>query len=655
MEGQGSLAREFLGFLPLFMLHISIGMAGCFTTILIHYFEHNFPELDYTTLLGTSEDYAQIVIAVFGGFLQQMIGPRRMLILATLPNILSWALIAFLSENVEALILSRVLAGASIGLMASNVYIADVASTKNIVFFNYTRQIFITTGAIMMYAIMQLIYKVLKIDFCYVSAFVVGFPLLALLALLCMSESPVYLERRKRLVKEAGPEVSLVKLNMEKMKFPISSPTVYIPFILISSLISLQHFSGFTYSKRFMIQVLESKTNSTKPLLNISDTPVPLNTDSYYWGMLICGVYLASSLLVARLLRSIRRRFMFFISLLLTSICLTLIGILMEEKLVASFLTEEAITFFKVAFLCLHTFVVQCGLQGLPTQLADILFPSSCKSIMKGLCKAVTSLTLVIFVSTINTFPIYARFWIMAGTLVLASPLLFIFVPEIRNIGKSTAKNFILPCQTVFYLVLPKLEVRHKWKEASRKISYMKTVLNLLDKRLEKEETKARSIVYTRFFTFVGQVTDLEEFSTDTKLKRRNESLVSYIGNILPQSSFLHENWKEDRILVGRGPTKFPDDIKTSGGIFLFNDVLIVAKCLLRNWRYVNETSFNMEDLTLTREDNKLFLTSREKSVNISFTEEEEAETWRRYIEFCKTSSVDIRRTNVGEEDEHLF
>lgn len=49
-----SLAREFLGFLPIFLLHISIGMTGCFTTILIHYFEHKFPELvnDYTTLLG---------------------------------------------------------------------------------------------------------------------------------------------------------------------------------------------------------------------------------------------------------------------------------------------------------------------------------------------------------------------------------------------------------------------------------------------------------------------------------------------------------------------------------------------------------------------------------------------------------------------------
>ena len=59
-----------------------------------------------------------------------------MLILATLPNILSWFLVGLASHSVVALIMSRVLAGISIGLMASNVYIADVASTKNIVFGN---------------------------------------------------------------------------------------------------------------------------------------------------------------------------------------------------------------------------------------------------------------------------------------------------------------------------------------------------------------------------------------------------------------------------------------------------------------------------------------------------------------------------------------
>ena len=83
-----------------------------------------------------------------------------MLVLATIPNIASWTIIFFASNQVAGLILSRLLAGASIGLMASNVYIADVASTKNVVFFNYTRQIFTTLGAILMYAVAQMIYKV---------------------------------------------------------------------------------------------------------------------------------------------------------------------------------------------------------------------------------------------------------------------------------------------------------------------------------------------------------------------------------------------------------------------------------------------------------------------------------------------------------------
>jgi len=565
MGTEATLLKEFVGFLPLFLLHISIGMTASFTTILIHYFEHTQPDLkEYSTLIGTSEDYVQIIIAVFGGFLQQMIGPRRMLVLATIPNIASWIIILFASHQVAGLILSRLLAGASIGLMASNVYIADVASTKNIVFFNYTRQIFITLGAIMMYAIAQIIYKVLDIEFYYVSLFVVGFPLIAFGALLCMKESPVYLERRRRLLEEAGPKANVAKLNLEKMKFPASSPTVYIPFVLISGLISLQHFSGFTYTKRFTIQVLGAMSNSSMPVesqhsatvsrgVNTSssgsfspdlpDVPVPLNTDSYYWAMLVCGVYLVSSLLVARLLRSIRRRFMFFISLFLTSICLIIIGFLMEEEMLSSVLSDTTIHVLKVVFLCLHTFVVQCGLQGLPTQLADVLFPSSCKSIMKGICKAVTSFTLVIFIFSINTFELHQRFWIMAGTLLLTSPLLFILVPEIRNIGKGMASNFIMPFQTVFYILLPKQEVRRKWSEAVRKVSTMKAVIGMIDNKLAKENALNTCVTYTRTFTFLGEVTDIEEYRTDPKLKRRNEACDLCLQHPAPVQ--LHHNQLE--------------------------------------------------------------------------------------------------------------
>merc|ERR1711953_191824 len=681
MGTEATLLKEFVGFLPLFLLHISIGMTASFTTILIHYFEHTQPDLkEYSTLIGTSEDYAQIIIAVFGGFLQQLIGPRRMLVLATIPNIASWTFLFFASDQVAGLILSRLLAGVSIGLMASNVYIADVASTKNVVFFNYTRQIFITLGAILMYAVAQMIYKVLDIEFYFVSVFVVGFPLLAFGALLFMKESPVYLERRRRLLDEAGPKANVAKLNLEKMKFPASSPTVYIPFVLISGLISLQHFSGFTYTKRFTIQVLGAMSNSSMPVESqhsatvsrgvntsssgsfspdLADEPVPLNTDSYYWAMLVCGVYLVSSLLVARLLRSIRRRFMFFISLFLTSICLIIIGFLMEERMLSSILSDKTIHFLKVVFLCLHTFVVQCGLQGLPTQLADVLFPSSCKSIMKGICKAVTSFTLVIFIFSINTFELHQRFWIMAGTLLLTSPLLFILVPEIRNIGKGMASNFIMPFQTVFYILLPKQEVRRKWSEAVRKVSTMKAVIGMIDNKLAKENALNTCVTYTRTFTFLGEVTDIEEYRTDPKLKRRNEELVTYVCNILPQSSYITTNWKEVRVLVGRGPTKFPESLKESGGIFLFNDVLIVAKCLLRSWRYVGETSFAVQELEVTRLEENLIITSKDERVRLAFTDGSEAETWKRFIEFCQESQ-DFRRASpqlleVAEETQCLL
>jgi hypothetical protein len=596
-----------------------------------------------------------------------------MLVLATVPNIASWTILFFASDRVAGLILSRLLAGVSIGLMASNVYIADVASTKNVVFFNYTRQIFTTLGAILMYAVAQMIYKVLDIEFYFVSVLVVGFPLLAFGALLCMKESPVYLERRRRLQDEAGPKVNIAKLNLEKMKFPASSPTVYIPFLLISGLISLQHFSGFTYTKRFTIQVLGSMSISKEPGGNevnitngplsphLADEPVPLNTDNYYWAMLVCGVYLVSSLLVARLLRSIRRRFMFFISLFLTSICLIGIGFLMEEKMLSSILSDTTIHFLKVVFLCLHTFVVQCGLQGLPTQLADVLFPSSCKSIMKGITKAVTSFTLVIFIFSINNFELHQRFWIMAGTLLLTSPLLFVLVPEIRNIGKGMASNFILPFQTVFYIILPiqlQESVRKKWTTAVRKVSTMKAVIGMIDTKLANENALNSCVRYSRTFTFLGESTDIEEYRTDPKLKKKNEELVTYVCNILPQSGYISTNWREDRVLVGRGPTKFPESLKESGGIFLFNDVLIVAKCLLRSWRYVDETSFFVEELEVTRLEENLIITGKEERVRVAFSDVSEAETWKRFIEFCIEQETQVSQPQlegVNEETECLL
>ena len=479
----------------------------------------------------------------------------------------------------------------------------------------------------------------MDIDFHYISLAAV-FPLVALVSLLCIEESPDHLERRRRLREQAGPEASLVKLTGDRLKFPANSPAVYVPFALISSLICLQHFSGFTYSKRFLVQVINSASNTTNQESSTNNSNTTMNTDAYYWAILICCIYLISSLVVAKLLQSIRRRFMFFLSLLFTSLCLIAIGMLMEGDILSMVLSQKATLHLQVFFLCFHVFVVQCGLQGLPSQLMDILFPSSCKSIMKGICRAVTSLSLVIFISIINLFPDHTRFWIMAGVLIFASPILFIFVPEIRNVGRSTAGNFILPFQTVFYTnIRTETQTRQKWKNMVRKISMMNDFIGMLDNQMDQEALTQEEALTTsnRTFTF-EDLSDLEDLKTDDKLRTTNHDLVNYISNILPQSGFLHQNQRDDRILVARGPTQFPNDIKKSGGIFLFDDVLILAKTLLSNWRYVNEISFDLRELEVTREDNCLSFTGPQQSVRVAFDCETDARTWGSYIEFCQRS-----------------
>ena len=63
MGTEATLLKEFVSFLPLFLLHISIGMTASFTTILIHYFEHTQPDLkEYSTLIGEKTGVRRFIL-----------------------------------------------------------------------------------------------------------------------------------------------------------------------------------------------------------------------------------------------------------------------------------------------------------------------------------------------------------------------------------------------------------------------------------------------------------------------------------------------------------------------------------------------------------------------------------------------------------------
>ena len=83
-------------------------MSGSFTTILIEQNEsieksqaltsilgkHKCKLIDDFCSSGTPEDFAQVFVALLGGFLQQLLGPKKMLLFSSIPNVCSWLLVA---------------------------------------------------------------------------------------------------------------------------------------------------------------------------------------------------------------------------------------------------------------------------------------------------------------------------------------------------------------------------------------------------------------------------------------------------------------------------------------------------------------------------------------------------------------------------------
>ena len=93
--------------------------------------------------------------------------------------------------------------------------------------------------------------------------------------------------------------------------------------------------------------------------------------------------------------------------------------------------------------------------------------------------------------------------------------------------------------------------------------------------------------------------------------------------NILGQNGFLTQNDDRSRLCLARGPIQFSEGIFRTGGMFLFCDVLIVARKLVQNRRYLNEKVFEFRDN---------FRTAREKE-SLTLFSEKNPEGTKIYVE----------------------
>ena len=294
---------------------------------------------------------------------------------------------------------------------------------------------------------------------------------------------------------------------------------------------------------------------------------------------------------MAFMVKKLRIRFLYFVSLFLTVIILTCLGLVSDVGLIPSEISATTTKYFKTFLICLHVFFIQLGLNTLPSLLVDILFPTSCKAVMKGITRAISSIILVFFVFIFKNLEYSHAFYAMAGSLLISSPFLYLFVPEIRNVGTDMSAEFFLPSQTVLYFVLPdslkgakhsRQKAMKNWKSAVSKIK----VHNAFIKDIVKDELEV-DVTASKFTTvrFENVIKNVSEIYENQKFAQINRERINFVSNILGQGNVLAASPSQHRILIGRGPVNCVNEVMKKGSIFLFNDILILAKCVVSNRR----------------------------------------------------------------------
>lgn len=490
------------------------------------------------------------------------------------------------------------------------------------------------------------------------------FPFLGLIGVTVSPESPLFIERKNSLesVEEDGADgwSRRVEAAKKMLKIPFRSPEVFQPLMLILSITCLQHFSGFTFTKKFLLQVLAPQNSTLNSTTQDEAAQGDIDEDytSYYFAMAINLLRFLANLLMARFLINIRIRLLFFLSMFATSICLATLGFLLHPAC-EGFLRSEVDLYLRVTVLALHVFSVQFGIQTLAGQMTDTLLPSHSKSILKGLIRSAQSISLFVFVSIMAFLKHSTAFWTMAGMLVLASPILYIYIPELRSLGRAAGSLYFLPIQTMFYAAIPEHEdLKAKPKNFKDAANLVKLALRFnINKRnqinrisfrrqMTVEENKenlaqhriaVRQASEDKVATF-GENT-LDKICSDPKLKKENQLSVTLVQNMLPgANNILAKQKNKDRLIVARGPGCFASGggVLKKCGIFLFTDILIVAKKVKKNRKYINARGFKLgPSFTVQRENCTLTFAGDKESCAMLLEPEANAIMWEKYTKFC--------------------
>ena len=128
------------------------------------------------------------------------------------------------------------------------------------------------------------------------------------------------------------------KKTLSPVKIPLLSPTVYRPLLLISTLHCLLQCSGSQFIKKFMIQILDSHSPSKSSPVNVTvqtdENNIKTDELDYALPLVILSVRLAVIFLMSFLVKKLRLRFLYFLSLFTTLILLVCLALISDPALI---------------------------------------------------------------------------------------------------------------------------------------------------------------------------------------------------------------------------------------------------------------------------------------------------------------------------------
>ena len=438
---------------------------------------------------------------------------------------------------------------------------------------------------------------------------------------------------------------------MTAFKVPINSPSVYRPLALGITLLVLQCLCGESYIGKNMIQILSSRGKSDKclgtatnltqftdkePLSNICQEN---HSSTLQLSLLIQSVKLVVITTMTFLIRKLRVRFLYFVSLILTVLILLCLGFISDNSLSSAFFYPDSIRIIKTVLLCLHIIFIQFGLQTLPSFLMDVLYPTSYRAMLKGVSISIGNACLITLIIFLKMFSFSQSFWILSSIIFITIPFLYVFLPEISNIGTDMSADFFIPFQTVFYFPVPRYKNNDSCTKDVANIETGKENNN--NQTLDTECARRNPKVH-----FNEEIPIMEDIAKHREYEILNKQRVNFVSNILGQNGFLTKHKNKSRVLLGRGIVKFRTaKVMNKGCIFLFSDVLILARCVLAGRRYVAEISFklNSQSFSMNMDGNTITFMEKDDFVKrVDFEDSCLSQSWERYIQFARSKNFVI-------------